>query len=147
MKLSKDLREFIALLNSHKAKYLVVGGHAVAYHGYPRFTGDVDFFIERTQANAQVMENVLNDFGFSGVGLKAADFMQPECVIQLGRPPNRVDILTSISGVDFAHAWAAKVDASFDGVPVFVISKELLIQNKKAVQRAQDVADLKKLDV
>ncbi len=146
MKVSKDLREFIELLNSRKVNYVIVGGHAVGYHGYPRFTGDIDFFVESSRSNAVLLEKLMADFGFAGLNLTAADFQQPEIVIQLGRPPNRIDILTSITGVNFADAWRTKIKAVMDGLPVFILSKELLIQNKRAVQRTQDLADLKRLE-
>ena len=145
MKLPKDLREFIALLNSKNVEYLLVGGHAVAYHGYPRFTGDVDFFISRTATNAAALVEVLAEFGFSELGLKVEDFLEPNQVIQLGRPPARIDLLTSIEGVEFDEAWQTRVPADLDGLPVSVISKDLLIRNKKSVNRAQDQADLEKL--
>ncbi len=87
MKLSKDLREFIALLNSTGVKCVLVGGHAVAYHGYPRFTGDIDFFVERSPDNAAKLTNVLNQFGFGSLGLKGSDFLEAGIVVQLGRPP------------------------------------------------------------
>jgi len=145
MKLSKDLKEFIELLNSSKVKYVIMGGYAVAYHGHPRFTGDIDFLIERSASSAALLEQVVNRFGFSGLGLKARDFLEPETVIQLGRPPNRIDILTSASGVNFEDAWRSKETTIFDGLPVYVISKELLIKNKRAVQRPQDIADLKQI--
>lgn len=145
MKLNKDLREFIELLNSKGVKFMVVGGHAVAYHGYPRFTGDIDFLVECSRPNVEALEQVINAFGFSDLGLKAEDFLQPEVVVQLGRPPNRIDLLSSITGVDFSEAWQTKVAAFIDGLPVFFISKELLIVNKSAVRRAQDLADLKYL--
>ena len=145
MKLSKDLREFIELLNSKKVKYLIVGGYAVAYHGHPRFTGDIDFFVESSPGNASLLEDILRTFGFADLGMSKEDFLKPEQVIQLGRPPNRIDILTSISGVNFSEAWNTKTTADFDGLPVFIISKKFLIQNKKTVQRAQDIADLNKI--
>src|SRR4051812_36368317 len=116
MKLSKDLREFIVLLNSTGVKYLLVGGHAVAFHGYPRFTGDMDLFVERSEANAALLEQALMTFGFSGLGIKAADFLEPGIVIQLGRPPNRIDLLTSIDAVTFDQAWAGKEVAKLDDV-------------------------------
>lgn len=146
MKLSKDLSEFIALLNSIGVKYLLVGGHAVAFHGYPRFTGDMDLFVERSDANAALLEQALRTFGFSGSGLKAADFLEPGIVVQLGRPPYRIDLLTSIDGVDFAQAWASKQVARLDDVPVPIIGKAELIRNKRATARAQDLADLEKLE-
>ena len=144
MNLSKDLREFIALLNSTSVKYVLVGGHAVAFHGYPRFTGGVDFFVERSAENASRIEHVLNQFGFGRLGLKAADFLDPNVVVQLGRPPNRIDILTSIDGVAFEQAWSSRLKTS-TGEELFVISKELLLQNKRVAGRAQDLADIEHL--
>ncbi len=146
MKLNKDLREFIALLNSTGVKYLLVGGHAVAFHGHPRFTGDIDFFVERSPDNAARLERVLGDFGFGSLGLKAADFLQPESVIQLGRPPNRIDLLTSIDAVSFGEAWQRRVDADLEGLPVRFIGKEDLLANKRATGRPQDAADISKLE-
>ena len=101
LKLPKDLREFIELLNSHEVRYLIVGGYAVAYHGHPRATGDIDFVVEVSEENARKLEAVLLDFGFGGLGLTAADFLQPGIVVQLGYPPNRIDLLTTISGASF----------------------------------------------
>lgn len=145
MELQKDLKEFIELLNSEKVKYVIIGGYAIAHYGYPRFTGDIDLWVESSQANADSLENVLKKFGFEGADLSAKDFLQPETVLQLGRAPNRIDILTSATGVNFKEAWESRVNTHFNGVPVFVISKELLIQNKKAVHRPQDLADLKQI--
>ena len=141
MNLSKDLREFIALLNSTSVKYVLVGGHAVAFHGYPRFTGHIDFFVERSADNASKLERILNEFGFAQLGLKAADFLEPDIVVQLGRSPNRIDILTSIDGVEFEQAWNSRVKTS-TGAELFVINKELLLQNKRVAGRAQDLADM-----
>lgn len=146
MNLSKDLSEFIGLLHSTGVKYLIVGGHAVAFHGHPRFTGDIDFFIERTEANAARLERVLEDFGFGGLGLTAADFLEPSVVVQLGRPPRRIDLLTSIDGVDFESAWPHRVVSEMGGLPVHFIGKEDLLRNKRATGRAQDLADLQKLE-
>ncbi len=146
MKLQRDLREFAELLNSAKVKYLIVGGHAVAHHGFPRFTGDIDFFVERSETNASALERVMIDFGFRSVGFRAEDFLEPEKVFQLGRPPNRIDILTSISGVDFGEAWAARLETALDGVPVFMLSKELLLRNKLASGRPKDLEDIRQLD-
>jgi hypothetical protein len=142
MKLSRDLRDFITLLNSIGVKYLLVGGHAVAYHGHPRFTGDIDFFVERSPANADRLAALLQSFGFGGLGILAEDFLEPEVVIELGRPPNRIDLLTGIDGVDFAAAWENRVTAEMDGLPVFLIGRADLIRNKRATARPQDLADL-----
>ena len=145
MKLQKDLREFIELLNSHGVEYLIVGGHAVAFHGYPRFTGDVDFFVQPTADNATRLLRVLAEFGFGNIGLDLETFTAPEKVVQLGRPPNRIDLLTSISGVDFALAWHKRVTAQLDGIPVCFLGRDELLQNKRAAGRAKDIDDLQKL--
>jgi hypothetical protein len=145
MQLSKDLREFVELLNSRKIKYLLVGGHAVALHGHPRYTGDVDFLIDTSPENAALLAAAVGDFGFASVGLKAEDFSAPETVIQLGRVPNRIDILTSVAAVSFEEAWKTRVESRLGGLPVWVISKDLLVQNKLAAARPQDLADVAKL--
>ena len=105
-KLQNDLSEFIALLNSSGVEYLVVGGHAVAFHGHPRLTGDIDFFVRPTQENGARILNVLNQFGFGQLALHPEDFTTQGQVVQLGRPPNRIDLLTSISGVGFRRRLA-----------------------------------------
>lgn len=99
-KLQRDLREFIMLLNSHGVEYLIVGGHAVAFHGHPRFTGDIDFFVRATAANIERLLAVLNAFGFGNLGISAADLIDRGRVVQLGHPPNRNDIMNSVSGVE-----------------------------------------------
>lgn len=143
--LQEDLREFIALLNSHEVDYLIVGGHAVAFHGYPRFTGDIDFWIRRTPENATRLMAVLRDFGFGDAGLDSTNLTQPQRVIQLGRPPNRIDLLTSVTGVEFDAAWDLRVESQLDGLPVRFIGRASLLQNKRAAGRAKDVDDIEKL--
>lgn len=143
MKLSKDLREFVALLNSRKIKYLLVGGYAVAYHGLPRFTEDIDFLIETSPENAALLAAAVKDFGFTD--FKPEDFHKPEMVIQLGRAPNRIDLLTSVTAVSFEEAWRTKLATHLDGLPVWVISKELLVRNKLATGRPQDLADVERI--
>jgi hypothetical protein len=145
MKLHKDLREFIALLNSHGAEYLVAGAHCLAFHGFPRFTGDVDLFVRVSPENAGRLERVVRDFGFESTGLQAKDFLEPDQIIQLGVAPHRIDVLTSIDGVDFEDAWTARVPGMLDGLSVYFLSKELLIKNKLAVGRPQDIADVEQL--
>jgi hypothetical protein len=132
VKLQKDLREFIELLNSRRIDYIVVGGHAVAFHGYPRFTGDIDFLVRPTPDNAARLVEALHDFGFGGVGLTVEDFTRPNRVVQLGQVPNRIDLLTTISGVDFEEAWQAKVGAELDSIPVSFLSYDHLLRNKQA---------------
>jgi hypothetical protein len=118
VKLQQDLREFVELLNSHGAEFLVVGGHAVAFHGHPRFTGDIDFLIRPSVENATRVLSALRAFGFGALPLTVDDFVKPGNVIQLGRPPNRIDLLTSISGVDVDDAWSSRVQSELDGLPV-----------------------------
>lgn len=145
MKLQKDLRAFIELLNAEEVKYLIVGGYAVAFHGHPRYTGDIDFFVEPSSANAQRIERVMQGFGFGDTGLTQQDFDAPDVIVQLGMPPNRIDVVTTVDQVPFDEAWSARVEAELDGLPVHFVSKELLIRNKRAAGRAQDVADVEAL--
>ena len=144
--LSNDLREFVHLLNAKTVKYVLVGAWAMAFHARPRYTGDVDFFVEPSPENAGKLMEVINDFGFGGIGIDAADFLQSDHVIQLGRAPNRVDLLTGISGVSFQEAWSGRVTANLSGVEVAVIGREHLIRNKRAANRPKDRADLESLE-
>jgi hypothetical protein len=142
MDLSKDLSEFIKSLNSNNVEYVVVGGYAQAYHGRPRFTGDIDILIRPSAENATRLRSALNQFGFSGVGLQEENFTREEQIIQLGMAPNRIDILTSITGCNFEDIWATRVPAKIADLPVNFISKEQYIRNKRAVGRPQDLADV-----
>jgi predicted nucleotidyltransferase len=142
MRLSNDLREFLELLNSRGVEYVIVGAHSLAFHGRPRYTGDLDILIRATPKNAAKIVNLLNEFGFARSGFRESDFTEPNQVIQLGRAPNRIDLLSSISGVSTDEAFASKVSAELDGIPVFILGKDALIQNKRAVRRPQDLADL-----
>lgn len=144
-KLQADLREFIVLLNSHSVEYLIVGGHAVAFHGHPRYTGDIDFVIRATPGNAQQLLGVMGAFGFGSAGIAERDLLQPGQIIQLGYPPNRIDILTSISGVDFDSAWESRVETIIDELPVHLIGWDDLLQNKRTSGRQKDLADVEKL--
>ncbi|HEX3744767.1 MAG TPA: hypothetical protein VHW09_12580 [Bryobacteraceae bacterium] len=141
MQLSKDLREFIELLNANGAEYVVVGGLAVAWHGHPRFTADIDFLIRPGRTNAEIIVKTLRDFGFPGLGITAEDLCQPDQIVQLGVKPNRIDVLTSIAGVSFEEAWATRVAGSLDSIPVSFIGREELIRNKEAAGRPQGLAD------
>lgn len=141
MKLPNDLREFIALLNSRKVDYVVVGGHAVAFHGHPRFTNDLDFLVRPERQNAERLLAVLDEFGFGELPLSVQDFERPGMVVQLGRSPNRIDLLTAISGVSFDAAWQSRVTGQLDGLPVCFLGLEALLLNKDASGRAMDAAD------
>lgn len=145
MKLQKDLREFIESFNSRAVEYLVVGAHAVAFHGHPRFTGDLDFLVRPTRENASRIMESLHSFGFSDLDLTMDDFLRPDLVLQLGRPPNRIDLLTSITGVSIDEAWNERVAGELDGLPVFFLGRDTLLRNKEATGRDQDIADARKL--
>ncbi len=142
MGLSKDWREFLELLNFRGVDYVIVGAHSVAFHGRPRYTGDLDILVRSTPENARLLVDILNEFGFAKSGFKESDFLEAEQLIQLGRAPTRIDLLTSISGVSSEEAFNGKISTEFDGIPVFVLAKAALIQNKRAVGRPQDLADL-----
>ena len=146
MALNKDWREFLELLNSRGVDYVIVGAQSLAFHGRPRYTGDLDVLIRPTADNARRLLDVLTQFGFAGSGFKESDFVESDQMIQLGRAPSRIDLLTSISGVTIDEAFGTRVSAVIDGVPVFTLGRDALIQNKRAVGRPQDLADLATLD-
>src|SRR5262249_44781895 len=132
----------IALLNSHSVEYVVVGAWARALHGVPRSTGDIDFLVRPSLENGERLIRALNAFGFSSVGLKAEDFLEPGQIVQLGVAPFRIDLVTGISGVSFEEAWTERVRGELDGLPVTFLSLRLFRQNKRASGRAKDLADL-----
>jgi len=146
MALSKDWREFLELLNSRGVDYVIVGAQSLAFHGRPRYTGDLDILVRPTPENARLLVDLLKQFGFAHSGFKESDFIEPEQMIQLGRVPNRIALLSSISGVSTDEAFASKVSAELDSIPVYIISKDALIRNKRAVGRKQDLADLEALE-
>jgi hypothetical protein len=146
MALSKDWREFLELLNSRGVDYVIVGAQSLAFHGRPRHTGDLDILVRPTPHNARLLLALLNQFGFEQSRFKETDFLQPEQIIQLGRVPNRIDLLTSLTGVTTDEEFDAKVSAIIDGIPVFVLGRDALIRNKRAVGRPQDLADLSALE-
>lgn len=143
--LNQDFKEFIQFLNDNNVRYLVVGGYAVAVHGHPRYTKDIDIWIEVTPENANNLLEVLTQFGFGSLGLKAEDFLTPDQIIQLGYPPNRIDLLTGIDGVDFENCYPLRLEVDIDNVVVNFIDLDNLRKNKKASGRLQDLADLENL--
>ncbi len=142
---NQDFKEFIELLNVHKVRYLVVGGYAVALHGHPRYTKDLDIWVELNSTNAQAIIKALEQFGLGSLGLKAEDFLEADQIIQLGYPPSRIDLLTSVSGLEFDHCFPLRVIINLEGVEVNFIDLENLKKNKKATGRLQDLADLENL--
>lgn len=145
MPLSSDLREFVELLNSNKVEYVVVGAFAVAWHGYPRYTADLDIFIRAEGSNAERVKTVLEQFGFSALDISLEDLSAPGKIVQLGVSPNRIDILTSISGVSFEEVWKTRATGQLDGMPVYYIGRESLLRNKEATGRARDLGDAAEL--
>lgn len=143
--LSKDFKEFVALLNAHGVEYLIVGGYAMALHGRPRNTGDLDVWVARTPENAARLMKSLSTFGFGGLGLQQQDFEQPEQVVQLGYPPFRIDLLTDIDGVQFSEAWLRRETIVHEGMPLHFIGIDDLKANKRAAGRPRDIDDLESL--
>jgi hypothetical protein len=145
MRLQRDLREFIELLNSERVEYAIVGGWALGFHGRPRYTQDIDILIRATPANAARLEIAIERFGFGSLGLAAQDFLSSGQVIQLGHPPNRIDLLTSLTGVSGDEVWESLQSGELDGVPVHFIGRGALIKNKRATDRPRDRADVEDL--
>jgi hypothetical protein len=143
--LPPDFREFLRLLNAHEVEYLLIGGYAVNYHGYPRATADMDIWIATYPANAERVVAALKEFGFDLPDLSVELFLRPWQIIRLGLPPLRIEIATTISGVDFSECYAKRVQDALDGVPVTLISLDHLKLNKRASGRHQDLADLEHL--
>lgn len=146
MVLNKDFREFIVLLNAHNIKYLVVGGYAVTVHGYPRYTNDIDIWFLIDKSNAENLIKVLKDFGFGSLDITTDDFLNPNKVIQLGYPPNRIDLLTSISGVEFEDCYPKRVTIDIAGIKIDFIDMDNLKKNKLATGRHKDLNDLENLE-
>lgn len=142
MSLNRDFVEFIACLNESGVEYLLVGGYAVAFHGRPRFTKAIDFWVRPEPANAQRVLDALARFGFADLGLTAEDFSTPDRVVQLGVAPNRIDLVTSIDGVTFEAAWPRRVESQHGETRLLVIHRDDLAANKKASGRPQDLLDL-----
>ncbi len=145
MEVQPDFRELLALLNDNNVEYLIIGGYALAFHGAPRYTGDIDLFIRPDPANAQRVIKALVAFGFSFPNLTADDFQNPNKIVQLGVPPVRVDLITSLTGVSWEEASASKEPGFFGDVPVHYIGREQYIANKRATGRRKDLADIEAL--
>lgn len=147
MELNRDFNEFIACFEAHEVRYLIVGGYAVAAHGHPRYTKDLDVWVRVDPENARRIIEALGDFGFGGLGLAADDFLEDEVVVQLGREPQRIDLLTFVSGVDFDEAFENRLLAEFGEMQVPVIGRAELRRNKLATGRLRDLADLEDLGI
>ena len=145
MEIRNDFKELLELFNKQKVEYLIVGGYALAFHGAPRFTGDIDLYVRPARENAERILAALDEFGFGSLDLSENDFANPGKVVQLGVPPIRIDIITSISGLSWEEADTGKVPGQYAQTPVCFISREDLIINKRATGRKKDAADIEAL--
>jgi hypothetical protein len=139
---TRDHGDLFEAFERHGVRALVVGAYAVAFHAKPRFTKDLDIFVEPTLPNGERIIRALTDFGFAELGLTANDFASSGRIIQLGFPPNRIDLITSIDGVAFESAWANRIEGLLGGRSAFFIGKEELILNKQTSARPMDLADV-----
>ncbi len=145
VKFEKDFLEFISLCNKHEVEYLVIGGYAVAIHGYPRYTKDIDVSIRISGKNSAAMIKVIKEFGFASLNLTSEDFTKEGGIIQLGYEPLRIDIINDLNGVSFENALKNKKVVIYEGISINFISCEDLIRNKKSAGRSQDMVDIEKL--
>jgi len=143
--LTADFKEFLNLLNANGVEYLLIGGYAVGYHGYPRATNDIDIWIAMNQENASKMTKVLKEFGFDTPELSPELFLQKDRMVRLGLPPMRIEVLVEISGVQFRECYKERINDIIDGIAVKVISLKHLKINKKASGRYKDLDDLEHL--
>lgn len=144
MKLGADLRQFVEMLDKREVRYLVIGGVAVNAHGYVRLTVDTDFWIAIDPDNARRVREACDEFGFPG--FSDADFLVPGAIVQMGRPPNRIDLLNTIAGVEFEACYARRVYGTLDGMRLPLIAVEDLLANKRAVGRYKDLADVEEFE-
>ena len=145
MEVQPDFRDLLALFNAHSVDYVIVGGYALALHGAPRFTADLDILVKPDHHNARRVMKALEEFGFGSVDLTAEDFQGPDKVVQLGVAPVRIDILTSLTGVTWEEVSSGKAEGRYGDIPVVFIGREQLVLNKRAMGRKRDLADLEAL--
>jgi predicted nucleotidyltransferase len=145
IELHPDFKDFLRLLNSHNVRYLLVGGYAVGYHGYPRATGDMDIWIERSELNSKKIYSAFRDFGMSAEAISESLFSEKNKVIRMGVPPVRLEVITSASGVDFNECFSNREVIEIDGIPINFISLQDLKKNKHAAGRYKDMEDLEHL--
>ena len=145
MKTEKDYEEFLELLNKHNVRYCIIGAFALAFHARPRYTKDLDILVESSIDNAKKLLIALDEFGFGSLGLAVEDFSTKGNIIQLGYEPVRIDLLTSMKGLDFADIWASRIQGPYGKQTVNFIDRRNLIKSKKISNRAQDKADLELL--
>jgi hypothetical protein len=142
MEVQSDFRDLLASLNAHKVDYVVVGAHALAFHGAPRYTGDLDILVRPGSDNAHRILRALDDFGFGSLDLKVEDFTNPDRVIQIGVAPLRIDIVSSLTGVSWEEVARGRVAGHYGDIDVFYLGREQFILNKRTLGRKKDLADL-----
>ena len=145
MEIQSDFRDLLESFNKNRVEYVIVGGYALAFHGAPRYTGDLDILVNASEDNAHRILQALNEFGFGAAGLSTLDFREPNKVIQLGYPPVRVDIVTSISGVSWGEAFQNRVAGKYGDITVHYIGRKQFVINKRTVGRKKDLADVEAL--
>lgn len=143
---TRDFDEFFASLRRHEVRFVIVGAYAVAFHAKPRYTKDIDVFVDADSVNARRLVEALEDFGFEGAALRPEDFIEPGRIVQLGFPPSRIDLMTSIDGVVFADAWDGRVEGHYGSTSVWYLGRTELIRNKRESGRPQDLLDLEWLE-
>lgn len=145
MEVQSDFRELLELLNEKQADFIIVGAHALAFHGVPRYTGDIDIYVKPERENAERVLGALEKFGFDNTGLSIEDFSEEDKIAQLGYPPARIDIMTSISGVSWEEAKDGSVKGAYGNVPARFLGKTEFVRNKKSTGRIKDLADVEAL--
>ncbi len=145
MEVQPDFRDLLELFNAHQVEYMIVGGYALAFHGAPRYTGDIDIFVKPASGNARRILTALDEFGFGSLGLTVEDLESLDSVVQLGVPPVRIDLIPSITGVSWEDALSDCVDGKYGELPVKYIGLDEFISNKRATGRKKDLSDLEAL--
>lgn len=143
--LNQEFLEFIELLEENRVDYLIVGGYAVGFHGFPRYTGDIDFFVAVAKQNSQRILKVFEQFGFGDIGIEASDFLKEDFIVEIGREPKKIQVLTGIDGVTFQECYPNRVEIDYQGVKLRFISIDDLLRNKRASGRPKDLIDLGEL--
>ncbi len=145
MEVQPDFRDLLELFNAHKVEYLIIGGYALAFQFAPRYTGDIDIFVGPDNGNAKRILAALNGFGFGALDLKTEDFNSQNKVVQLGVPPVRVDLLTSITGISWEKAFSGKIRGKYGGIPADYIGRDEFVLNKRSTGRKKDIVDIEAL--
>ncbi len=145
MEVQQDFKDLLALFNAHGVDYLIIGAHALAFHGSPRYTGDMDILVRPDEENASRILSALHEFGFASLALTVEDFVSPDRVVQLGIAPVRIDIVTSITGVSWEEAAAGRNAGMYGNLNVYYLGKNQLVSNKRALGRKKDLSDLEAL--